>query len=84
MALLALKLPHVAASDLNMRVVDMTGLEGAWDLAFDWTPQPRADAEGGLTLFAALQAQAGLQLNSRKLPSAVLVVDSMDKMPESQ
>jgi uncharacterized protein (TIGR03435 family) len=47
-------------------------------------PEPRADTEGGLTLFAALQAQAGLQLTSRKLPSPVLVVDSMDKIPESQ
>src|SRR3569833_13670 len=77
MALLALKLPHVASSDLNMRVVDTTGLEGAWEIKLDWMPQPRADTEGGLTLFAALEAQAGLQLASRKLPSPVLVVDSM-------
>jgi len=47
-------------------------------------PQPRADTEGGLTLFAALQAQAGLQLTSRKLSSPVLVIDSMEKTPESQ
>ncbi|HXE64890.1 MAG TPA: TIGR03435 family protein [Bryobacteraceae bacterium] len=84
MALLALKLPNLASSDLNMRVVDMTGLGGAWEIALDWMPQPRADTEGGLTLFAALQAQAGLQLTSRKLPSPVLVVDSMKKTPESQ
>jgi uncharacterized protein (TIGR03435 family) len=84
MALLALKLPRVAASDLNMRVVDMTGLPGAWEIALDWMPQPRADTEGGQTLFAALQNQAGLQLTSRKLPSEVLVVDSMEKTPESQ
>jgi hypothetical protein len=31
MGLLALKLPHLASSDLNMRVVDMTGLAGAWE-----------------------------------------------------
>lgn len=79
-----LKLPHVAASDLNMRVVDMTGLPGAWEIAVDWIPQPRADAEGGQTLFAPLQSQAGLQLTSRKLPSTVLVVDSIKKTPESQ
>ncbi len=84
MALLALKLPHVASTDLNMRVVDMTGLEGAWEIKLDWMPQPRADTEGGLTLFAALQAQAGLQLTSRKLPSPILVVDSMEKTPDSQ
>jgi uncharacterized protein (TIGR03435 family) len=84
MALFALKLPHIASTDLNMRVVDRTGLEGAWEMKLDWMPQPRADTEGGLTLFAALQAQAGLQLTSRKLPSPVLVVDSMEKAPESQ
>lgn len=81
MALLALKLPHVAYSDLNMRVVDETGLSGAWEIKLDWMPQPRAETDGGLTLFAALQAQAGLQLTSRKLPSPVLVVDSIEKTP---
>lgn len=84
MARLALKLPQVASTDLNMRVIDITGLEGAWEIALDWMPQPRADTEGGLTLFAALQAQAGLQLTSRKLSSPVLVIDSMEKTPESQ
>lgn len=84
MALLALKLPRVASTDLDMRVLDTTGLEGAWEIALDWMPQPRADTEGGLTLFAALQAQAGLQLTSRKLASPVLVIDSMEKTPDSQ
>jgi uncharacterized protein (TIGR03435 family) len=84
MAQLALKLPHVASSDLNMRVVDATGLPGAWEIALDWMPQPRVDTDGGLTLFAALQAQAGLQLTSRKMPSSVLVVDKIEKTPDSQ
>lgn len=84
MAQFALKLPHVGSSDLNMRVVDATGLPGAWEITLDWMPQPRVETDGGLTLFAALQAQAGLQLTSRKMPSSVLVVDSIEKTPDSQ
>ena len=51
----------------------------------DWMRQRRADPEGGSKLFATHQMQAELQLRSRKLlPSPVLMVDSMEKTPDSQ
>jgi uncharacterized protein (TIGR03435 family) len=81
MAQFAHELPSYAASYADKRVVDETGLAGAWDFAFEWTPLAQIESNGGMTLFAALQAQLGLQLESRKLPVSVVVVDSMARTP---
>lgn len=62
------------------RVVDLTGLKGAWDFTIEWTP-PNQTEQGGLALFGALQAQLGLKLESRKLPVPVVVVESMARAP---
>jgi uncharacterized protein (TIGR03435 family) len=81
MAQLAHKLPSLAGAYADKRVVDQTGLDGAWDFALEWTPMAQIETSGGMTLFAALQAQLGLQLESRKLPASVVVVDSMARAP---
>jgi uncharacterized protein (TIGR03435 family) len=81
MAQLAHRLPGVAAAYADKPVVDQTGLGGAWDFTLEWTPLKQLEDKGGLTLFAALQAQLGLQLESRKLPVSVVVVDSMERAP---
>jgi len=62
------------------RVVDQTGLVGAWDFSIEWTPLSQAD-DGGLDLFGALQAQLGLRLESNQVAVPVLVIDSMDRTP---
>jgi len=62
------------------RVVDKTGLPGAWDFSFEWMPPGQADT-GGLDLFAALQAQLGLRLETKEVPVPVLVIESMDRTP---
>jgi uncharacterized protein (TIGR03435 family) len=62
------------------RVVDQTGLPGAWDFSIEWMP-PSQSGDGGLDLFAALQAQLGLRLESKQIPVPVLVIDSMDRAP---
>jgi uncharacterized protein (TIGR03435 family) len=65
------------------RVVDRTGLQGAWDFSIEWTPPISADQpdNGGLTIFAALRAQLGLKLESKRVPVPVVVVDSMARTP---
>ncbi|HVW07706.1 MAG TPA: TIGR03435 family protein [Bryobacteraceae bacterium] len=75
------ELPEIAGKYTDQRIVDQTGLQGWWEFTMDWTPAADLEKNGGLTLFAALQSQLGLQLEGRKLPVPVLVVDSMDRTP---
>ncbi len=81
MSQLAHELPNYAAAYADKRVVDQTGLGGAWDFTVEYTPAAQIEDKGGLTLFAALQAQLGLQLESRRLPVSVVVVDNMARTP---
>jgi len=81
MASLARILSQIGGWDpAGKRVVDRTGLPGAWDFAIEWTPSGQSD-NGGLDLFAALEAQLGLRLESQQLPVPVLIIESMDRTP---
>jgi uncharacterized protein (TIGR03435 family) len=82
MARLAHELPQIASRYVDQRVVDQTNLQGAWDFTVEWATRPDANT-GGLSLFAAFQAQLGLELKPKKLPVSVLVIDSMEKAPTS-
>jgi len=75
-------------------VVDQTGINGLFDVKLEWTPDDRgpvtANAAGALaatdpasgpSLFAALQEQLGLRLESRKGPRDVLVIDHAERVP---
>jgi uncharacterized protein (TIGR03435 family) len=59
-------------------VIDMTGLEGPFDVRLEWD----ADNVTGPSLFTALQEQLGLKLESRKGPMDVLVVDYAERTPD--
>lgn len=84
---LALKL----AEALKQPVLDATGVAGKFDLKLEWTPDdlqakpPTADQRPGgspesrPSIFAALQEQLGLKLESSKVPAEVLVIDSAEK-----
>lgn len=70
-------------------VVDQTGLEGAYRINLDWTPdnfssQPDANAPppDHPSLFTAVSEQLGLKLESRRGPLEVLVVESASRVPE--
>lgn len=67
-------------------VVDQTGLKGAWDFTFQYTPQPPfgiAPPAGGeiVTIFDALDKQLGLKLEAVKVPTPIFVVDSVNRKP---
>ncbi len=77
-------------------VVDHTGLNGTYDVELTWTPEPappNAAATGatpasaaepsGPSIFAALQEQLGLKLESRKEPVDTLVIDSIQAPSEN-
>jgi uncharacterized protein (TIGR03435 family) len=83
MAEFAHELPQYAGGYVTSTVVDKTELQGVWDFSVEWTPQSQLENNGGLTLFAALQAQLGLQLAQRKVAVPVLVVDKIERTPEA-
>ena len=74
---------------LGSIVVDQTGIEGTYDVSFQWTPDsseprmsksgeplpaPPSDAVPGPSIFTALQEKLGLKLESRKVPVEVIVI----------
>ncbi len=64
-------------------VVDQTGLAGEFEVKLVWTPEDRPVPEDqrGASVFAALEEQLGLKLDSRKGAMEILVVDRAEKTP---
>lgn len=86
MAAFAANLSRAYTSNLARSVIDRTGLTGTFDLHLKWAvdplngpgPTPSPDPAGP-SLFAALQEQLGLKLESAKGPVEVLVIDHVEK-----
>jgi uncharacterized protein (TIGR03435 family) len=68
---------------ITTRVVDQTGLTGAWDFDVKWNPRYSVIQPGVefTTMFAALEQQLGLKLTLQDVPAPVLVVDSVNDVP---
>jgi uncharacterized protein (TIGR03435 family) len=68
---------------LSRMVVDRTGLNGVFEFELRWSPDDaRATATApndSPSIFAALQEQLGLRLESRRGPVEFLVVDSVER-----
>jgi uncharacterized protein (TIGR03435 family) len=68
-------------------VVDLTGLKGAYEVNLEWAPEDLTalktaeEAAAGASIFAALQEQCGLRLESRKGPMDVIVVEHAEHTP---
>lgn len=85
--------------EVGRKVVDKTGLTGAYDFTLQWTPDrpvqgfaPAEDKQGpaapapdssGPSIFTALQEQLGLKLESQKGPVETLVIESIEKPSEN-
>ena len=68
----------------NRLVVDQTGVQGAWDFTFKFTPKvPAALATTGevIPLFDAMEKQLGLKLEAATVPMPVIAVDSVNRKP---
>jgi uncharacterized protein (TIGR03435 family) len=64
-------------------VIDATGLQGNYNFKLNWTPDNAStrvgDSDaGGPSLFAALQEQLELKLESRKAPVDCIVIDHVE------
>ena len=58
-------------------VLNNTGLDGKYDFALKWSPDPTASTDQP-GIFTALQEQMGLKLESSKGPVEVVVIDSVE------
>jgi uncharacterized protein (TIGR03435 family) len=79
--------------ELERPVIDQTGITGQFDYTLTYLPPSMATAtvpDTGLSgapeprrpdLSSALQAQLGLKLEARNLPTEVLVVERLEKVP---
>ncbi|HWF11215.1 MAG TPA: TIGR03435 family protein [Bryobacteraceae bacterium] len=75
---------RAAAGDYLMApVIDQTNLEGNWDFTLRWTPRGRLAAAGSdaITIFDAIDKQLGLKLESKQMPTPVIVVESVNRTP---
>jgi uncharacterized protein (TIGR03435 family) len=67
---------------LSRMVLDRSGLKGQFDFELRWTPDAaagQAQANDAPSIFAALQEQLGLRLESQRGPVEFLVVDSIER-----
>jgi uncharacterized protein (TIGR03435 family) len=80
------RLADIISSALRTPVRDMTKLEGFYDFKVDLRPyltglQPGEQLDLVSVATTALDAELGLRLEARKLPTDVLVVDRAEKTP---
>jgi uncharacterized protein (TIGR03435 family) len=70
---------------VERRVIDRTGLEGAFQWTLEWTPDAVNGAANpdGISIFTAVQEQLGLKLESGKAPGEVLIIDHADMPTEN-
>src|SRR5258708_9367624 len=79
-------LPKMSPEDFGQPGLNMTGLAGAWDFQLDFSPHVKVMYNGetvdpnGPTIFEAIR-ELGLNLERRKLPSPVIVVDHVRRIP---
>lgn len=75
---------HYLTSAAGFPVVDQTGLPGNYDISFAYDPKPDSATATESTLpplAKALQDATGLALREAKVPTEVLVVDHLNRLP---
>jgi uncharacterized protein (TIGR03435 family) len=77
---------EILSRQMDLPVVNRTGLEGMFNLKLKWTPEstkPVKPGESpvpeGPTIYTAVQEQLGLRLHAQKVPVDVLVIDHAEK-----
>ena len=79
----AKELSNMAGAYITTAVVDSTGLSGKYDFDLKWTARALLALAGSdaITIYDAVDKQLGLKLQAQKLPSSVLIVDSVNQKP---
>ncbi|HKE26077.1 MAG TPA: TIGR03435 family protein [Bryobacteraceae bacterium] len=69
------RLSNILMRIVGSPVVDHTGIEGTYDIVLEWAPDRAKDASDKPDIFAAIQQQLGLRLESQKIEQEILVID---------
>lgn len=80
------KFAESLSSHLDHPVKDETKLDGTYSFTLDWLTEdarPKGDTPAGPSIFAAVEEQLGLKLQSAKEQIEVLVIDHAEKLPVS-
>jgi len=85
------RLAEVLSRQMDLPVVNRTGLAGSFDLKLEWTPDSGRPAKSsmdeaadtGVSVFTAIQQQLGLRLRARKTPIATIVIDRAERPSEN-
>jgi uncharacterized protein (TIGR03435 family) len=78
---------QMAGGYVTHPMVNLTGLEGAFDFTIKWTargalrPPSDNDPNPGISFFDAVDSQLGLKLVADKRPMPVIVVESVNETP---
>ena len=81
------RLAGFLSDQLRMPVVDQTDLKGTFDIALDFTLDDSAPHNGTdlreamAPIRTAVETQLGLQLELKKQPMEILVVDHVERVP---
>jgi uncharacterized protein (TIGR03435 family) len=80
-------LTELLSSSLGRAVVDETGISGLHDFKIEWTPDESATAVSGQeskgSVFTAIQEQLGLKLESKKVPTRMIVIEHIERPSEN-
>jgi uncharacterized protein (TIGR03435 family) len=74
------KFTNVLADEVNRAVVDQSGIPDEFSFTLEWSPDQSAD-DAGPSIFTALKEQLGIELEARRVPVPILVVDSISQTP---
>jgi uncharacterized protein (TIGR03435 family) len=78
------QLADVLTRNLGEMVIDQTGIEGVYNFELRWAEdQQKQDATptDAPSLFTALQDTLGLRLKPEKVPTEIIVVDRIERIP---
>jgi uncharacterized protein (TIGR03435 family) len=82
------QLADLLSGPLRLPVIDQTGLKGRYDFNVDVaeymaneSQMKEAKSDPAAIIFAVLQEQLGLKLESKKSPIQMLVIDTAEKVP---
>lgn len=66
---------------LDLPVVNATGLLGEYDFSLYWAAESAAGGDSGPSIFSAVESQLGLKLDPRKVSVPLIVIDHIDSAP---